>query len=155
MAYKSRKARKHHRAAGGKAAAAQEHQYNAYGSPESKEEHRKDEGFKHGGMHHRKHGGHVDGAPAMHHLGKKARGGAMTIHGGHHVHHHHKHGGEVAEEKREEKRAHGGSVGHHAVHHGHGMHKGRARGGAPFSTAHHSEPPGKEQGTPGEQAPFV
>lgn len=53
------------------------HQYNAQGSPEEKEEHAKSDGFKKGGHVKRAHGGHVDGHHAKHHLGKRARGGAM------------------------------------------------------------------------------
>lgn len=130
MAYKSRKERKA-RASGGKA----EHWMNAQGSPEQHEAEEKDDGFKRGGRTKRRHGGHVDGEKGKHHLGKRARGGAM----------------EKREEKREEeeKRARGGHVT------GRGMHKGRARGGAPFSAAHHTSPPSNKEGSPGEQAPLV
>ena len=87
MAYKSRKARK----AGGKAEGP-EFQYNAQGSPEEKEEHAKPDGFKRGGMaKKRAHGGHVEGEKARHHMGKRARGGAM--------------------EEKEEHRARGGHIG--------------------------------------------
>ena len=124
MAYKKRSERK----SGGKLG----NQYNAQGSPEEKEEHEKDEGFKRGGKA-RAHGGHVDGEKAMHHMGHRKRG--ME---------HHAHGGKVGHHN------HAGKGGHRAVHHGHGL----SRGGAPFSSAHSLTAPsksGKETG-PGEQA---
>ena len=75
MAYKKRSERK--RSNGGKAEGP-EHQYNAQGSPEEKLEHAKSDGFKRGGAaKKRAHGGHVEGEKARHHMGKRARGGAM------------------------------------------------------------------------------
>lgn len=153
MTYKPRRER---RASGGKAETEplreeKGNQYNAVGSPEEKSEHAKSDGFKRGGHAHRKHGGHVEGKSAMHHLGKRARGGRA----------------EEKEEKREE-RARGGHVGghdgshHHAVERkmlgGHAHHHAkRARGGAtPFSSAHNTKDwtDGKESG-PGEKAPVI
>lgn len=126
MAYKSRKERK--RASGGKAEAEDKrwHEYNAQGSPEAKETHEKDDGFKRGGAHKRAHGGHVEGEKAKHHMGKRARGGKM-------------------EEKCEpEERARGGRL------------HGRARGGSssPLSSAHRTSPPSNKEGSPGEMAPL-
>ena len=126
MAYKKRSERKH-RSFGGRAEK-NEHQYDAQGSPEEKEEHAKSEGFKRGGSHHhRKHGGHVDGEHAKHHMGHRARGGRM--------------------EEEHEKHAKGGKVGrmsHHAA----------ARGGSPFSSGRTKTGPGNQKGSPGEQAPL-
>jgi hypothetical protein len=168
MAYKTRRER---RERGGKAVHEplpdeRGHQYNAQGSPEEKEETAKSDGFKHGGAPHkkRKRGGHVEGAMAKHHLGKRARGGAAH-HGEHHkVEHelhkeHHEHhrarGGHVPEHEKEhekkeherEERARGGHVGHHK----------RARGGgAPFSSAHNLSAPGNDKKTgPGEDAEAI
>jgi hypothetical protein len=125
MAYKSRKARK----AGGKAEGP-EFQYNAKGSPEEKEEHAKSDEFKRGGApKKRAHGGHVEGEKSKHHMGKRARGGAME-----------------KKEEREE-RARGGGVGRRT-------HGGAMRmGGSPFSSAHSTTAPGNQKGSPGEQAP--
>lgn len=111
MAYKTRRER---RAGGGKAETEPlrpEHgnQYNAQGSPEEKEESAKSDGFRRGGPAKRKAGGHVDGAEAKQHLGRRARGG-----------------------------------------------RAMASGGAPFSSAHNTEPPGnKKDSGPGEQAPMI
>ncbi|HWG71250.1 MAG TPA: hypothetical protein VN692_17670 [Steroidobacteraceae bacterium] len=86
MAYKKRSERKH-RSYGGKAGGP-EHQYNAEGSPEAKEETAKSDGFRRGGhvKKERKHGGHVEGEHAKHTLAKRARGGHVE---------HRKHGGGV------------------------------------------------------------
>lgn len=132
MAYKKRSERKRER--GGKAEGQplneeHGHQYNAVGSPEAHEEEAKSDGFKRGGMAHKKraHGGHVEGEAAKHHLGRRARGGTM----------HH-------EEHRQE-RARGGRT----------EHKAMARGGSPFSSARKTEPPGNMKDGPGEQATMI
>lgn len=124
MAYKKRSERK--RASGGKAEGP-EHQYNAQGSPEEKEEHAKSDGFKRGGApKKRAHGGHVEGEKSKHHMGKRARGGKM---------------------EHEEHRARGGHVGKRT-------HGGAMRmGGSPLSSAHSISGPGDGKGSPGEQAP--
>lgn len=79
MAYKKRSERK--RSFGGKAEGP-ENQYNAKGSPEEKSEHAASDGFKRGGMAKRKAGGHVEGAAAKMHMGRRARGGAAMKKGG-------------------------------------------------------------------------
>ena len=125
MAYKSRKARK----AGGRAEEeGPKFQYNAKGSPEEKSEDAKSDGFKRGGAaKKRAHGGHVEGEKARHHMGKRARGGAM--------------------EEKEEHRARGGHIGRRT--HGGAM----KMGGSPYSSAHSMTGPGDGRGSPGEQAP--
>jgi len=147
MAYKTRRAR---RAEGGKAAETEPlhpehgHQYNAQGSPEEKEESAKSDGFKRGGMAHkkRKRGGHVEGEAAKHHLGKRARGGHMGHHVDVHLDEHHERGGHDGHhEEHEMKRARGG--------------RAMAKGGTPFSSAHSTEPPGNKKDGPGEQAPMI
>lgn len=157
MVYKPRRER---RAKGGKAETEplhpeHGHLYNAEGSPAAKSaEDDESDGFRRGGMpkrKKRKEGGKVEGHAARHHLGKRARGGATAPHVEMHLgEHHEKHGEHHKEEHRHheeerEKRARGGHV--RSKH---------ARGGAPFSEAHHISPPGNDKkGGPGEDAETI
>lgn len=54
-------------------------EYNAQGSPEVKEAKDQKEGFKHGGMKKKKHGGHADGKAPHHRLDKHKRGGKTKM----------------------------------------------------------------------------
>lgn len=76
MAYKKRGERK--RSFGGPMDRG--NQYNAQGSPAEKAEHAKSDGFKKGGHVRRADGGAIDGMAGKSHLGKRARGGALTGH---------------------------------------------------------------------------
>lgn len=154
MVYKPRRER---RARGGKAGETEPlhpehgHQYNAQGSPEAKEEDAESDGFKRGGMakKKRKEGGKVEGHGAKHHLGKRSRGGAMK-------HHEEKREEHREEERKEERKEH-----HHEEEREHRARGGHvrskhARGGAPFSAAHHISPPGNDKKTgPGEDAETI
>jgi hypothetical protein len=165
MVYKPRSERK--RARGGKAEGQpvedeRGHLYNAEGSPESKEIDAKSDGFKRGGAKKRKHGGHVEGEKAKHHLGKRARGGPTEEKKLEDEPEHEKHGGEV------HHRARGGGMEaaeHHHEHHEHHEkrarggrteHRPMARGGSPFSSARKTEDFENDKKTgPGEQAPVI
>ena len=136
------------------------------GSPFEKEAEEERDEFRKGGKAKRAHGGHADGEHARSRpdrapRGKRAKGGAVHDHDGHHHGDHHGPQGGHDAPKRGDHHGdhHGDQHGHKVEHHGdhhepvvhhHGdgdvvMHPKRAAGGAvrgsnPFSTGHRGKP---------------